>query len=502
MEENYGSKISNIINLPSVNVKSQLNINIDSNTSIKQILNIETCLIDCQTEPMLNKALIKGTIGIKIIYIDMDNMYNTLSDSVSFNETINSDIISLNCELNITNSQFIAEFDNDDKSIRVNIDGVVDCLCNLNSSINTFNHYNDDLIIKKSILQANRCVQKVNKTASYDFDFKLGVKINKVLSCDSKVIVNETKCYDGYILINGEIINTIIYEVENTNNPLIKITNNSTPFKCEIESSACDSDCFADVTSYVNIDSTQITTDITDNDTQFNFEYCLVANGYVYKTINIDVVEDLYSVNAEVEAIHNQYTICKKMPYFKLCENVDSEITLADELNVDEILGMVNTSSNITQYSIKNDVIVVEGVINGNMLYLDENKEIKHLSTQIPYVVNIKQEIPDELCALNLSATPTACKCKIKRGNTLVVDYELCISGNAYTTNKVKIIDNINFGKSLNYDDIAFQIYIARPNESCWDLCKRLHTTPEKLNECNKENPAIYLGGEKVIVYR
>ena len=56
--------------------------------------------------------------------------------------------------------------------------------------------------------------------------------------------------------------------------------------------------------------------------------------------------------------------------------------------------------------------------------------------------------------------------------------------------------------QSLNYGDVAFQIYVARANESCWDVCKRLHITPEKLMECNKENPAIYLGGEKIIVYR
>ena len=502
MEENNGIKISHITNLPSLNVKSQLNINIDQNTNIKQVLNIETCLIDSQVEPMSNKALVKGTLGIKVIYIDTDNMCNTLSDSVSFSETITSEQISSGCEIMVSSSQFVAEFENDDKSIKISIDGIIDSTCNLNLGLNIFNHDDDGLITKKSILQANSCVQQVNKTTSYDFDFKLGAPINKMLSCDSKVIVDETKCYDGYILLVGQIINTIIYEIDNGGSSAIKITTNSTPFKCEVEAPACDNECVADVATYINLNSTQITTDISDNDTQFNFEYCIVVGGYIYKTVNFDIVEDLYSTNSEIESISNRYDICQKLPYFKLNENVDSEITLADEIIVDEILGMVNTGCSVTQYLIKDNVVVVEGVVSGNLLYLDENREIKHLSTQLPYSINIKQELRDEICAMRLCVTPIACKSKIKRGNTLVVDYELCVSGCAYTKNQVQLIDNVKYGQSLNYGDVAFQIYVARANESCWDVCKRLHITPEKLMECNKENPAIYLGGEKIIVYR
>ncbi|MBQ7880502.1 MAG: DUF3794 domain-containing protein [Clostridia bacterium] len=502
MEENNGIKVAHVINLPTLNIKSQLNMNIDSNTHIKQVLNIETCLIDSQIEPLFNKAIVKGSVGIKVVYIDTDNMYNSLSDSVNFSETINSENITADCEISVNNSQFIAEFDNDDKMLRVNIEGSLDCLCSLNAGLNTFNQSNDNLITKKSVLQACTCIQKISKTTNYDFDFRLGSKISKMLSCDSKVIVDDAKCYDGYILLNGQIFNTIMYETDNDDNHSIKICTNSTPFKCEVEASSCDNECVADISAYINLNSTQITPDISDNDTHFNFEYCIVVSGYVYKTINMDVIDDLYSLDNEVEIIRNNYDVCKKMPCFKSNENIDAEITLADELNVDEILGMINTSASVTQYSVRDNLIVVEGVISGNLLYFDENREIKHLPTQIPYSVNIKQELNDEICALHLSAVPSSCKCKIKRGNTLMVDYEFCITGSAYIKNKIELIDNVKYGKAINYGDIAFQIYIAHSNESCWDLCKRLHITQDKLIMFNKENPATYSGGEKVIVYR
>lgn len=502
MEENNGIKVAYVINLPTLNVKSQLNINIDSNTNIKQVLNIDASLVESQIEPMFNKAVVKGTIAIKVLYLDTDNMYNTVSDSITFSETINSDNISADCDISINNSQFIAEYTNDDKALHIFIDGNVECFCNLNAGLGMFNEANDSLITKKSNLQACNCLQKINKTTNYDFDFKLGAKINKMLSCENRITIEDSKCYDGYVVISGQIINSIIYEMENDGVNSIKISTNSTPFKCEVEASLCDSECSADLSAYIDLNSTQINTGISDNDTKFNFEYNIVVDGYVYKTVNMDIVEDLYSLDNEIEIINNTHSICQKMPYFKSNENIDIEITLADELNVDEILGMVNINSSITQYSIKDNVINIEGVISGNLLYLNENHEISHLTTQLPYSVKVKQEFKDEVRAVHLAVTPINCKCKIKRGNTLMVDYEVCITGNIYTQRQVQLIDSVKYGKAVDYGDIAFQIYVAHSNESCWDLCKRLHITRDKLAEYNKEIPATYLGGEKIIVYR
>lgn len=501
MEQNNGIKITNISNLPTLNVKSQLNMNIDSNAHIKQVLNIETCLIESSIDPMVGKALVKGVVGVKVVYIDTDNIFNTLADTISFSETINSENINSDCLINITNNQFIADFDNDEKSLHINIDGTLECFCSFNSNLSILNDKSIELITKKSAITACSCIQKINKNSNYDYDFKLDSKINKMLSANSKIVINETKCHDGYILINGSIINTIICEIEGEPN-FIKLINNSTPFKCEVEASNCDNDCFADTCAYININSTQISTNIGDNSTEFNFEYCVVVNSYIYKNINIDTIDDAYSTKTSIEFVDGTHSICKKMPYFKNNENVDAELTLADELNVDEILGMVNTSATITQRLVKDNVIIVEGVITGNLLYLDENKNINHLPTQLPYSINIKQDIMDEICAMQLSAIPVSCKCKIKRGNTLMVDYELCVSGSIYTISQISLIENIKYGKEFEYGDIAFQIYVTRPNENMWDLCKRLHITQEQLIEYNKDTPTNYVGGEKIIVYR
>ena len=502
MEENNEVTVAYATNLPALNVKSQLNINIDSNTNVKQVLNVETCLIESKIEPMTNKALVKGVIGIKVVYVDTDNMYSSVSDTISFTETLSSELISANCEIYINNSQFIAECDTDSKTLRVSVDGYIELFCNTNNKLKLFNSSTESLITKKSTLSSDYCAQIINKEVNYSSDFILDSRVNKILSYDGKVVVDDTQCYDGYAVTNGQIINTIVYEVENDNGNLIRIFNNSINFKCEIEANNCDNHCVADLSLYINPNSTQISTEINENSTKLSFDYSIIACGSVYKNVSFDVVEDMYSLDNFVEPISNNYSLCKKSPYIKVNENIDTEIILSDELSVDEILGMVNTNSSIVKYSVNDDAVVVEGVVSGNLLYLDENKEIKHLPTQLPYSINIKCDLKDKVCGMHFAVIPVVCKCKIKRGNTLIVDCELCVSGNVYTNKDVQLIDSMKIGSTINYGDIAFQVYIAKPNETSWDLCKRLHITPEQLACYNKDCPTSYVGGEKVLVYR
>lgn len=502
MEENNGLRIADIANLPTLNVKNQIVMPIDSNANIKQIVSVTACLVDYQIEPSFNKAILKGKLGVKAIYLDTDNIFNTVSDSVSFSETISSENITADCQVGVINSQFICNFDADDRSLKVYIDGNIDTLCNFNSKLNLLSSTSEELICKKSMIQAGSCVDQINKHVDYSFSFNIDCKINKILSYNSDVILTDCKCYDGYIVVSGDILNTIAYETNGETGCCIKTFSNSTPFKSEVEAKSCDIDCLADIQCLVDITNTQISPDITDAGTTFNFNYNIQVNGAIYKNINVDIIQDIYSLDNEIELVNNKYTICTKAPFFKTSEAVDSEITLADEISIDEIIGLVDCSASIVQHNVEADHISLEGVINGNLLYLDENKEIRHLPTQVPYTISLKQENAENVCGIRLNVTPTNCKCKIKRGNTLILDYEVCISGSIYYHTQVELIENIKYGSPIRFDDIAFQIYIAHPNENVWDLCKRLHTTKEQLSLSNKDLPTTFSGGEKVIVYR
>ena len=74
--DNFENKITYVKNLARQNLNLTINTPIDSNADIKKIININTYVYDKKIETASNKAIISGKIGVKILYIDTDNIYS------------------------------------------------------------------------------------------------------------------------------------------------------------------------------------------------------------------------------------------------------------------------------------------------------------------------------------------------------------------------------------------------------------------------------------------
>ena len=93
-------------------------------------------------------------------------------------------------------------------------------------------------------------------------------------------------------------------------------------------------------------------------------------------------------------------------------------------------------------------------------------------------------------------------KFKVRRGTLIELEYDICAFVCLYKTETKEMIDSISVGKELDFSKYDYQIYITKPNESMWDLCKRVKCHPEDLNQCNKNLPIQFNGGEKIIIKR
>ena len=87
MEETV-SKVTYAKNLNKQNFSASISIPIDTNVNIKTILQIDSYLFDEKVECGNGKAIMSGKIGVKVLYVDKDNITNTITDSLTFSETI------------------------------------------------------------------------------------------------------------------------------------------------------------------------------------------------------------------------------------------------------------------------------------------------------------------------------------------------------------------------------------------------------------------------------
>ena len=106
MEEN-SNKIAYSKNMNKFTFNTTLTIPIDSNANIKTILDVNTFLFDQKVECGNGKAILSGKIGVRVFYLDTDNMTNSVYDHQSFNETYLDNFITSDTFINVLNYSIV-----------------------------------------------------------------------------------------------------------------------------------------------------------------------------------------------------------------------------------------------------------------------------------------------------------------------------------------------------------------------------------------------------------
>lgn len=493
-------KISQLFSLPNLNFKTQMNISIDSNTHIKNILNVKAYIFDNVIDSVTNKCIVKGKIGVKILYLDTDNVYGTIVNENSFSESVASNDITADCAIMMYDEAVIPEIDFDEKYLKLNLTVNAKLFCNINLPINLPNLTDNNLVIQNETITTNHCIDKINSNILEECVYTLPFRANKILDFKILPSIEKIECNAGYIAITGNNLIQTIYETDTNNINEIKIHNENTNFKFEVASTS-EADCLANCYLKINQPSINFSTELEENKTNIKLNYNLIALGFVFKKISLELVKDIYSTKNNIETKYSNREICSLLPFITYKANIEGEVQLIDN-SADEILETSNYNSLITQIYIQENKIVLEGIASANIIYLTEQKEIKSMNTELPFSISKDFDYIDNCQILNFEIKPYSCKAKIKRGNALSLEFDTCVEGYCVKKENINMLETIQIGKSYDYNDITFQLVIAKQNESLWQFCKRTHTTIDDLQKNNTKLPPIFQGGEKLLIFR
>lgn len=502
MDNLKNSKMLHAFSLPNVNFKTQMNLTVDADTHIKNIINCEAYISDMTTECLSNKCILRGTLGVKIVYVDLDNMLNAVTTSSDFNETVSHESLTANCKVFSFNEQVSPQITFDEKSFKININTNLKLYSIIDLNLNLANTDMEDLIVKNREMSVLEHVSDLSNVYSDNLELNIPFKVNKVLSTELNSFLEKAECDNGYITIEGQTISRLICEVESEEHEILKTFCKTDAFKYQIKCEEASADCIAQLILKANSNNIEFTSELSENGTIIKLDYEIKTSGLIFKVNQITCPDDVYSTKNELETSYSEREFCliKKIPNFQV--SFDGELQLGEEINVDEILDLTNLSTLITQTYVSNNKITLEGVAYANLIYLNEEKDMRLLNIEFPFSVSKDCDVTENDELLDFNMTITSHKCKIKRGSTLMIDLEAEINLSVVTKNKENLLENINFKNEISYGDIAFQIVLAKENESVWDFCKRVHCKKEKIEETNKEIPPIFQGGEKIIIFR
>ena len=201
---NQNQKISHIFNLPNLNFKTQMNIAVDSNAHIKNIINVQCYMFDTNLDAVTGKCNVKGKIGVKILYLDVDNVYNTITDETSFSEFVSAPDLTSDCKISMYNEQISNDITFDEKFLKLNLNVNAKLYGNIDIALNLPETNCEGLVCKCERVEANTCVERLDNKASDDCVITLPNRASKILSVNITPSVENIDCNSGYLTISGK----------------------------------------------------------------------------------------------------------------------------------------------------------------------------------------------------------------------------------------------------------------------------------------------------------
>lgn len=503
MDENQDSiKIAYAKNLNRLNFNSTVNMNIDANANIKTILDVDSYIYDEKVECGSSKAIISGKLGVKVLYIDTDNMTNSVSDSVSFSETILDEAITADAIVKLSECNILNNVLDSSASLKINCDVSLNPIVYQNVGLASNGSNFESMIQKKSEINTFSILANVNSNFEYTINLETKDTISKILSYDAYFSHDAISMTDEGAIVDGKMYCKLIYEMNDEEGSKIKEISDSFKLKSEVNISGVNRDCVTELNFDIDKSRTNINTEFEEGNSIVTVTHTIRCNGVALKPISIDVIDDMYSTENELELSTS------KRDYFNAlnCEHIDSsisgEVTLeASEPAIDELISNCNIVGEITNKYLKDGELIVEGIISSHLIYVDEYKECRHKHLELPFVINTKIRL-DKIDCLHTSISIVDSKTKVRRGTVIELDYTVQICVNRYSSDSHMMIDNFTLKNPLDYSMYDYQIFLAKPNETMWELCKRIRISPDEISKYNKDLPQVMQGGEKVVIKR
>ncbi len=502
MENNDTIKITYAKNLNKINFSSILSVPIDANVNIKTVLDVCSYIYDEKVECGSGKAIVSGKIGVKVLYIDMDNITNTITDTQNFSESFVDSSISSDSFINCANTNILSSVLSSDSTLKINCDISCEPVLYLNLALPNNLNSIENMIVKKSEIETCSIANTVNTNFEYTVNLDSKDKIAKILSYNAHFAPVSVTPYDEYAVVEGKLYSRLMFEYNKDGETEIKELCEIFVVKNEVQIPGLNRENSLDLAFKLDCSKEIISTEIEDDNSVISVQHTINVCGVSMKNISIDVVDDLYSTDNEIQLnmINREYN--KTLTCDRVEDTVSGEIALqAEESAIDLVLANLNIKPEITNTYIKDECLYVEGLISSNVIYIDENKETKCRATEIPFVINTKIKL-ERLDCYRSCISITDCRVKAKRGTILELEYAVSVMIYTYQKESREIIDNISIGKAIDFSQYDYQIYLGKPNESMWELCKRIKCSPEDVARYNKNLPLVMEGGEKVIIKR
>lgn len=494
--------LANKKRLKDIETKLECSVNLDCAETVNKILAVNVEGNVTGVESLTGEATVNGNIYVSIVYATEKGLVGNAFYSAPFiTKSIDS--------LIKPESKVFAKVNFVDAKVESLNSNVAKVFCRVNLSVVCVNNENIDYL---SNVAGDICAQSelsnfttfsgvTRSNWQESIDVVIKEPLNKVLSSTCDVHINSVECATGFVNVNCEIVNKIMY-LTDEEQPQIKTVYTKTDVKQEIESEYVSQGSFVDLDLFVVKSEVKNVISEKEDDIKIVIEVPLDVCIRVYENKEVELITDLYSTEKLTNLTTHSYensVICDPIKFEK---KVEGSLSLSDdEPRIDKLLAVNYSKAIVTNQYLENGLYTVSGVITSNLIYFNEDDVMPNsVDVEIPFVVSHSTELEGNILT-DLSVTAVDVDVMVKKGRDVYIDALLVVTAFVCKTVTGAVISELNYADSVPLKDCSIEIYFAKKGEKVWDIAKKLFVKPETIFIQNPNISDILENDEKLAIY-
>lgn len=486
----------------------------DAKPDVEKIVKEQGCVIIQEIKPQNGKILVKGNLHFDLLYVSEDDArpVHSLTGELPFEEVVNMDNA---CQ----QDNIVCKWDLEDLSTSL----INSRKCSVRAIVSFYytagEAYDEEVAVdveesgqiwcQKKELDITHC--RENKKDIFRVKDEIIMpaakpNIAELLYSETTLQGVETRLVSEGLHISGEVEVFLLYASEDEERR-IYYSQNRIPFSGTITLDTCNESMISHVNVQVHSKDIQVKPDDDGENRILDCEIVLELSIKVYEEESLTLLRDVYSTAKELRPVQ------KPAYYDKLLYKNNSKVRVTERMDIrgdgGKILQICNGSGvvRIDDEEITDEGIQIEGVIEIQLLYVTDaddsplgaEKGVVPFS-QLVEVKDIKGNTVYELTPSleDLSVT-------MLDGSEAEVKGTVCLDVIAFDPQKEMVITQIE-ETELDMDKIqqmpGLVGYIAKEDDTLWDIAKRFYTTTDSIMEQNSMETEELQAGDKLLLVK
>jgi len=230
-------------------------------------------------------------------------------------------------------------------------------------------------------------------------------------------------------------------------------------------------------------------------------KWTLEVNALALNPVTYTVLTDAFSPTHEL-AVEKEAACGCAFSRECVTRKLDGSASLDEGLPAcDSVLAVASSRVSVANVYVANGKVVAEGLASCSVLYL--NKEYgttNSVAVEIPYSTPLADGV--EGCAYTVTASVLEMHASSLRAGRIDVTGEVAFAITASECACLECVSAITVGAERKTGGAGMTVYVARKDQSLWEVAKALSVTPDAVLRLNGDVTFPTREGQKIILYR